>query len=149
MRLKPQGLKPLLADIAEALAWSLEERRVDKVGVLEFTNDTKLGELLGADFGLLGRYCAEELERQLTVLGENKFAVVDRQRLQGALQAQGFSLKDLSFSEALKRLSQRAGGMPVLALGTLRNRAAQVVTLQCKQACKKGKACGATKAEAK
>ena len=46
------------------MADAIEERKLKKVGVLEFINDTKLSELLGADFGLLGRYCAEELERK-------------------------------------------------------------------------------------
>jgi hypothetical protein len=60
IRVKPQGLKQLLADMAEQLGDAVQIQRLAKVGVLEFTNDTKMGELLGADFGLLGRYCAEE-----------------------------------------------------------------------------------------
>lgn len=135
VRLKPQRLKVLLGEIAEQLAWALEERRLGKVGVLEFTNDTKLGELLGADFGLLGRYCAEEVERRLIDLAASKFSVVDRRRLQASLKAQGFGLADLGSPDALRQLSMRTGGMPVLALGTLRNRAGPVVSLQCKLVC--------------
>ena len=132
VRLMPQGLKQVLDDISEQLAWTLEERKLAKIGVLEFTNDTKLGELLGADFGLLGRYCAEEVERRLISVGQTKFGVVDRRRLQAALKSQGFGLSDLGSQDSLKRLSQGAGGMPVLALGTLRNRAGRVLSLQCK-----------------
>jgi len=102
------------------------------VGVLEFTNDTKLGELLGADFGLLGRYCAEEVEHQLTDRSVGKFNLVDRRRLQTALKSQGFSLNDLGSGPALAQLSQSTGGMPAMALGTLRNRAGRVVNLQCR-----------------
>ncbi len=132
VRLKPQGLKQVLADVAEQLAWAMEERKLGKVGVLEFTNDTKLGELLGADFGLLGRYCATELERQLMAAGGDKFGVIDNRRLQSALKAQGFGLKDLGSPDALAELSRRAGGMRAIALGTLQNRTGRVVTIQCK-----------------
>jgi len=132
IRLKPQTLKELLADMAEQVAWSMEERKLAKIGVLEFTNDTKLGELLGADFGVLGRYCAEELERRLMDLGGDKFSVVDRRRLQTALKSQQFNLDNLGSAVAMKSLSDEAGGMPAVALGTLRNRTGRVVTLQCK-----------------
>jgi len=132
VRLRPQSLNQVLSDIAEQLSWAMEERRLNKVGVLEFTNDTKLGELLGADFGLLGRYCAEELERRLMDQGGAKFGVVDRRRLQAAVKACKLGLEDLASGEALRQLSQRAGGMPVIALGTLRSRAGRNVALQCK-----------------
>lgn len=129
--LKPQRLKGMLADIAEQLAYALEERRLGKVGVLEFTNDTRVGELLGADFGLLGKYCAEELERQLVERGTGKFSVVDRRRLQQALKEQGFAVADLGSGSRLKSLSDRVGGMPVIVLGTLQYRQGHVVGLQC------------------
>jgi hypothetical protein len=130
-RLKPQRLRQVLADIAEQLSWSMQERQLSKVGVLEFTNDTKLGELLGADFGLLGRYCAEELARRLMDFGIGKFDVVDRRRLQSALDAQRFGLKDLGSPDALQGLAERVGGSPAIALGTLQNRTGRVVALQC------------------
>ena len=132
LRLSAMTLRQVLDDMAEQLADAVVDRKLPKVGVLEFTNDTKLGELLGANFGLLGRYCAEELERQLAVYGEGKFNVVDRRRLQTALQGQGFKLSDLGSPEALQRLSKATGGLPTIALGTLRNRAGQVVHVQCK-----------------
>jgi len=131
-RLQPLTLRQVLTDMAEQLADTLEERKTNKVGVLEFTNDTKLGELLGADFGLLGRYCASELERRLADLGEGKFSVVDQRRLQTILREQGFKLGDLGSAVALAQLSQKAGGMPIIALGTLRNRVGRLVNVQCK-----------------
>ncbi len=132
LRLQPQGLKQVLADISEQLALAVEEHQFPKVGVLEFTNDTRVGELLGADFGLLGRYCSEEVERRLMDLGTGKFSVVDRRRLQTALSEQRFKINDLASTVALKDLSAKSGGMPVIAIGTLRNRAGRVITLQCK-----------------
>ena len=132
VRLQPQSLRQLLSDTAEQLSLAIEERKLEKLGVLEFTNDTKLGELLGADFGLLGRYCAEEFERQLVANATGRFSVVDRRRLQSALKSSAFKLDDLGSANALETLSERAGGMPVIALGTLRNRAGRIVTVQCK-----------------
>ncbi len=131
VRLRPQSLSQVIGDMAEQLAWAMQERQLAKVGVLEFTNDTQLGELLGADFGLLGRSCASNLERQLMNLAAGKYSVVNRRRLQAALNSQRFSLDDLGSPEALKRLSDSAGGMPVVALGTLRNRTGRVVHLHC------------------
>lgn len=132
LRLAPMSLKQVVSDMAEQLAWAMQERGLEKVGVLEFTNDTKLGELLGADFGLLGRYCAEQLERQLTMLSANHYSVVDRRRLETALKGSHFGIEQLGSPDAMTRLASNVGGLPVIALGTLRNRAGRVVNLQCK-----------------
>ncbi len=132
VRLRPQALRQVLGDMAEQVADELEERRLGKVGVLEFTAIAGLDELLGANYGLLGRWCAEELERRLIDQGEGKFSVIDRRRLQAALVDQKFGVKDLGSDGALKQLSRRVGGMPALAQGTLRGRSGRVVTLQCR-----------------
>ncbi len=129
--LQPQKLKQVLADMSQQLADSAAEHKLAKIGVLEFTNDTKLGELLGADYGLLGRYCAEQLQDGLVHEEHARFKVVDRRRLQQALQAQQFSLSDLGSGEALKELGQRVGQMPAVALGMLRGRAGRLLSLRC------------------
>lgn len=132
IRLRPQRLKQVIADMAEQLTLVIEQRNLERVGVLEFTSDTRIGELLGADYGLLGKYCAEELERSIVEYGEERFRVLDRRRLQAALKEQNFGLDDLASTDALGRLSEAADGLPVIALGTLRSRAGRVVHLQCK-----------------
>jgi len=132
LQLKPLGLKDVLNDMSEQLTTSLAEQSANRVAVLEFTNDTALGELLGKDFGVLGRYCSEDLERRLQKLGEGTFSVVDRRRLQKALTDQSFAIDDLGSPDALSKLSKATGGLPVLAIGTLRNRNGRVVTMQCK-----------------
>ncbi len=131
LRLEPLTLKQLLGDVAEQLAYAMQERDLKKIGVLEFTNDTKIGELLGADFGVLGRYCASELQSRLTRLAAENYTVVSQRRLQAALRAKKMTIDQLGLPSALKELSASAGGMPVIALGTLRNRAGRVVNLQC------------------
>lgn len=129
--LQPQKLKQVLADMSQQLGDAAADHKLAKIGVLEFTNDTKLGELLGADYGLLGRYCAEQLEDGLVRQQHDRYKVVDRRRLQQALQTQQFSLADLGSGEALKELGERAGKMPAVALGMLRGRAGRMLTLRC------------------
>ena len=132
VRLKPQELNRVLADMAEQMAWAMQQQRLSKVGVLEFTNDTKLGELLGADFGLLGRHCARTLQGQLMDLGTGSFSVVDERRLKSALQAEQFGIDDLGSPDALKQLSRQSGNMPAIVLGTLCSRTGGKMVLQCK-----------------
>lgn len=129
--LKPQTLKQTLTEMAQQLADAIASRNLGKVGVLEFTNNTKVGELLGRDYGLLGKYCAEQLEEQLVREQRNRFKVVNRRALQRALQEQQFALADLGSSDALKSLANKTGGMPVVALGILNDRSGRMVTLRC------------------
>jgi|GEM_PF-2139162 len=133
VKLQPQPLKTTLADIAEQLAITLGERQINKVGVLEFTDDTKINELLGGDFGLLGKLCSQELETALITQSEaGQFRVVDRKRLQQAMKDQQFQLKDLSSTVKLVSLSRSAGGLPVLATGSFKGRSGRIINLQCK-----------------
>lgn len=132
VHLRPQRLREMLADMGELLADSIREKKFQRVGVLEFTNDTRLGELLGADYGLLGKYCSDELERQLEDFANGKFALVDKHRLRTALEQQGFGVGDLGSASKLRQLANDAGDMPVLALGTLRSRTGRIVHVQCK-----------------
>jgi len=133
VKLQPQPLKTTLADIAEQLAITLGEQQIKKVGVLEFTDDTKINELLGGDFGLLGKLCSQELETALISQSEaGQFRVVDRKRLQQAMKDQQFQLKDLSSTVKLVSLSRSAGGLPVLATGSFKGRSGRVMNLQCK-----------------
>ncbi|HEY2841421.1 MAG TPA: caspase family protein [Pirellulales bacterium] len=132
IELKPLSLKQVLKESAAQLSWVMQERKLNKAAVLEFTNDTKLGELLGADFGSLGRYCAEELEKQMVNAAADKYVLVDRRRLQQALSQQQFRIDDLASATAMKSLCDNVGGLPVIALGTLRNRHGRIVTIQCK-----------------
>ncbi len=131
LQLRPLSLKQVVADMAEQLTWALEERGLKQVAVLEFTTDTKLGEALGANFGLLGKFCATDLQRNLTQQSASHFSVLDQRRLQGALKKNLFKIEDLGSDEAMKRLAAALDGLPVIALGTLRSRFGRQVTLQC------------------
>jgi hypothetical protein len=132
IRLRPQPLKQVVADMAEQLSGLMEERQLKSLGVVEFTNDSLAGETLGGEFGLLGRYCSERLEEDLIQQGAGKYSVVDRRRLQAALKEQRFSLESFGSRESLVSLSKTVGEMPVIAKGTLSERAGQIVHLRCK-----------------
>ncbi|MBX9788770.1 MAG: caspase family protein [Pirellulales bacterium] len=131
LQLRPLTLKQVVADMAEQISWALEERGLKKVAVLEFTTDTKLGEALGANFGLLGKLCATDLQRKLMDQAGSQFSVLDQRRLQGALRKNLFKIEDLGSDEAMQRLAEALDGLPVIALGTLRSRLGRQVTLQC------------------
>ncbi|MDR3636239.1 MAG: caspase family protein [Isosphaeraceae bacterium] len=132
VRVKPSDLKTLLNDMAEQLTLAAGDRKVKKVGVLEFSSDSARGELLGANFGTLGRWCADWMERRLMEEGEGSQTVTNGKVLQAALAKENVGLDDLSNPDRLKQLSQSMHGLPALAQGTFRNRTGRVVTLQCR-----------------
>ena len=131
--LRPQPLKMLLANMAEHLANLAEEHKIGKIGVLEFTDDSRLQEVLGGEFGLIGKYCGDEVERQLTFLSQDAdFRIVDRNQMRKALRDQGgFKLNDLSSPARLANLSKNTGDMQVIALGSIRGRHGPILRLQC------------------
>ncbi|WP_449314250.1 caspase family protein [Rosistilla carotiformis] len=133
VKLRPQEMKKLLANMAEHLANLMEEHRLEKVGVLEFSDDSQLEEVLGGNFGLLGKYCGDEVERNLTLLSQDTdFRVVDRNRLREALRAQGgFKLADLASAQRVENLAEEADQMRMIALGSIRGRKGPIVRLQC------------------
>ena len=131
VHVQPQRLSDVLADMSEQMADLIELRKFNRVGVLEFKGGG-VAEILGTDFGILGQWCADDVQRQLLELGNGKFGLVDRNRLRHAMEAQGgFGVKDLGSNEKLQRLAKDVGGMPLLAQGSFRNRVGRIVNLQC------------------
>ncbi len=145
VRVKPQSLAQVLHDMSAQMADLMELRKYDGVGVLEFKGGG-MGEVLGADFGILGNWCADEVQRELLDFcnGKFKFSVIERNRLVAAMEKRGgFGLKDLHSNDRLRQLyddvksaSPGASGaasndMPILAVGTFRHRVGQIVYLQC------------------
>ncbi len=131
IRPKPSTLKGTLDDMAEKLATTLQLRGLSSVGIPEFAVDAKQAELeLGVDFGLLGRYCATELEGRLVDKSADKFEVIQHDVLQESLRSKGLALKDLR-TVATKGLTVEKKGLSAIALGILRSRAGREITLQC------------------
>jgi uncharacterized caspase-like protein len=131
--LMPQPLSVVLADIAEQLASAIEERKLGRVGVLTFHDHTPGGEeAIGANFGNIGKYCSEELHRQLQDAGAGKFSVIDRRRLNEAIAKNDFRIASLGSTRSLVNLSKDVDGMPVLVVGSLLSRKGRVIHLECK-----------------
>ena len=100
------SLNDALWSITDAFADAISQQQFSKVAVLELTSNTPQGEALGADFGLLGKYCAEELEKRIFNASNGRFRVVDRRRLAGALRERQFTVADLGSAEALRQLDE-------------------------------------------
>ena len=110
----------------------MQQQHLPRVGVFPFTSLSPAGEVVGAGFGTLGLWCAADLERRMVDLGEGRFSVLDRRRLQEAVYAEKFGISQLGSGDALRQLSDRVGGLPVVVEGTLLDRKGRTVSLQCK-----------------
>ncbi len=131
IRPRPRSLKAALDDMAENLATTLQLRQLSAVGVPEFVVDARETELeLGVHFGILGRYCATELEGRLAEKSADKFDVLQDDMLQKTLHAKGIGVKELRTS-ATKGLSADNHPIPAFALGILRIRKGREIVLQC------------------
>ncbi len=131
VRVQPQSLKRLLADLAEHLAIRMQLDQHHRLGVLEFTTATPAGEVLGSEFGVLGRYCGTELHQQLAARGTGQFEVADQRRMETALKELNFGTSQLGSESALKQLGAQAGQLPVVAVGTLTGREDRQLTMRC------------------
>jgi hypothetical protein len=132
LRLSALSLKQMLSDIADQLSWAIEDQKLEKVAVFDFTTETSLGEVLGANFGMLGKRCASDLEQLLIQRGRGAFSVIDQRRLQAVLKERKFQVADLGSDKAMQDLSKTLGDLPATALGMLRNRNGREITLQCR-----------------
>lgn len=132
-RLQPQPIRSLLANMSEHIANMMEEHKSPTLGVLEFSDGSGLQDVLGGTFGLMGKFCSDEIERNLlSISQDSSFRIADRNLVRKALSEQnGFGLKDLSSPDRLASFSSNAGNIRSLAIGTIRSRKGPYLTLQC------------------
>ena len=138
LKLQPMALDELLGEMADQLAYAFEEQKITKVGVFPFiscspvtSNSPVRNESVGGQYGSLGWYCSEQLERKLLDRANGKFSVVDSRRLMAKLKTGNFQIKDLG-SPRLEILSKNLGGMPVIVVGTFVQRDKNLLRMQCK-----------------
>jgi Caspase domain len=132
VRVSPSDLKTLLNDMAEQLALAAGEKEVKKVGVLQFSGHGARGELIGVNYGTLGQFCSNWLEKRLLSEGNGAFEVTNGQMLEDSLKRQGVGLDDLENRERMEQVSKAMNGLPSLAKGSFLSRVGQVVTIQCR-----------------
>lgn len=130
-RLVPQSLKRTLADLADHLTLRMRHEGFARLGVLEFMTLSGGREVLGAEFGVLGRYCGSELQQQLLARAAGQFEVVDQRRLEQSLKQLNFTVASLGSAATLRQLGQSAGELPVVAVGSLADRDGRTITLHC------------------
>lgn len=131
VKVTPSDLKTLLNDISEQIALAAQDKELKKVGVLQFSGYGGMGELVGANYGALGHFCAEWMEKRLMAESAD-LEVTNGKVLQEALRRENFGLEDLSNPERMKQLSKSMNGLPSLAHGAFLSRVGQVVTIQCR-----------------
>ena len=131
LALTPLSSKQVLAEISQEIAWAMKDRGLSKLGVLEFTNDTQVGELLRADFGLLGRHFATQIEGGLLTNGTGKYQLVDRSRVSKKLKTMKFTVDDLADGTMLQKLAADPDAIPVMVRGTLYSRAGRILNIRC------------------
>ncbi|MBS0206743.1 MAG: caspase family protein [Planctomycetes bacterium] len=144
LTLKPQSLDTVLNDIADQLADAMQQHRLSKVGIPEFlvrftTPDGDEQDVLPRNS--LGKYCAEQLDRMLQMRSAGRFQVVDRRRLQAALQSSRFQTKDFGSTDRLQSLAEavdhqdavtgRATKLTAVAIGSMVGRRGNLLRLQC------------------
>ncbi len=119
-RLVPQPLDTVLDDIAGRLADRIVDKKIHRVGVIEFVDATEAGKLMGVGYVALGKYCAEGIQRRLVEMAGDRFGVIDRHRLLEAIRTTRLTPENLADAGRMEALSRSAGGMPAVVLGSLR-----------------------------
>jgi hypothetical protein len=136
IRLKPSTLKATLNEMADELSTAIRMSPFSSVAVVEFkdsTQDPRLAELLGGDLGLLGRNCAEELERRLRNNLEQRgsqFQVLSHATIQKTLSKDRYIPDDLK-TAAIKGLKVDGKDVQSLVVGKFEVRERHLITLRC------------------
>jgi len=130
LELKPYSLKGTLENMAEELATLVQLEGLDRVGVPEFSATALSADRIGDDFGLLGRYCAEDLARRLGRKAGGNFQVVEHEALHKTLSTEKYCPEDLQ-TTAVRGLTVEGQELPAVAIGRLCVRTGWVVTLRC------------------
>jgi hypothetical protein len=128
----PQPLDQVLTDISQQLRETLAQAKLSRVGILEFTENGPGGESLGDQFGLLGRFCAEQIERRLAGGANGTIQVASREEFQRAQSEMQFALADLKSPTRIQKLAQRAGALSAIVEGTFVHRKGRLMSIQWK-----------------
>jgi hypothetical protein len=113
LRLRPEPPEVVCRRLAEHLDLEIRRLGLRAIAVLEFQQP--LGRSEGLAAATLPLYCAEELRRDLDVVSAGAYTVRDGLRL-------GLQTGDVGDPTALRRASDRSGGLDALITGSLRLR---------------------------
>ena len=129
----PTTLRESLSDMSEELATAMRAHQLTRVGVVECLPgalDPKIKAQLGGDAGLLGRWCAAELEKQMAKRAGGRYEMVAGNALQKSLSDEKLPFKDLHTS-AMKNLVVEGKKVPVIAEGRISARTGLTISFYC------------------
>ncbi|MGD9646175.1 MAG: caspase domain-containing protein [Pirellulales bacterium] len=130
METLPMSWRDRVPEIANELALAMQDHGLSRVAVLEFSSETLAGEELRRQFGSFGRLLADRLQSELVKRGRNRYSVLDRATLRGAIDEIGLDVTDLGSPDRMRDLADKVGGLPVLALGKFESRQGGTLSLR-------------------
>jgi hypothetical protein len=131
LRLRPEAVSTALNRLAELTHEQVLARGVQKVGVLEFTNQLGRAESLGGEVGMFGRAAAEKVEEYLVQHHGDAYAVADRRQLNRATK--DVTVEDLGDPAVLRRLPNAVPKLEAVLVGSfLRIGSGRRLRLNCK-----------------
>ncbi len=130
MEMRAMSWRERVPEIATELALALQDHGLSRVAVLEFSSESLAGEELRRQFGSFGRLLADRLQSELVKKGGNRYSVLDRATLRGAIDEIGLDVADLGSPERMHELAEKVGGLPVLALGKFESRQGGTLSLR-------------------
>jgi uncharacterized caspase-like protein len=130
MEMRAMSWRERVPEIATELALAMQDHGLSRVAVLEFSSESLAGEELRRQFGSFGRLLADRLQSELVKKGGNRYGVLDRATLRGAIDEIGLDVTDLGSPERMRELADKVGGLPVLALGKFESRQGGTISLR-------------------
>lgn len=136
IRVTPISLKATLQEMAEQLASEAHRNKLSDIGVPAFTpniQDAALAEKLGGQYGLMPRYCANELtvrlERELRRRDKN-LRVLPHEAVNKVMADENLTTGDLQ-TAAVRDIEVDGVSLRAVALGQFCLQTGKVMTLQC------------------
>ena len=119
LTLRPEPPESLCRRLAGQLDLEIRSRGLKNVGVLEFMAPVGnvAGGLVQANFP---RYCTSEVQASLSDLSGDQYRVLDDATMGQA--SKGVRVEEVGDPISMRRLSERAGGLDAVIIGTLRKR---------------------------
>jgi hypothetical protein len=133
--LEPHTLRLALESMAGELATAIRLKQLSLVAFTEFiagSTDRDAALPLASDFGVLGRYCAEELERRVRekLSPSEGTSVLPQEALRRLMSESAYSVEDLR-SGAIGTLDVEGKELQAIAVGRFSLRTGRVFTLEC------------------
>lgn len=126
LTLRPEPPESVCRRLAQQVALESLRKGLKKIGVTEFLEPLRQSE--GLARAPLPSYCTERVRLELAKVSGGKFEVLTGESMHNLVK--GLKVEEVGKPDAMKRLSDKAGGLDALIIGTLRRRGGKM-HLQC------------------